>query len=76
MIHASLRHCLLPDDPRDFPGRRITRSILRTVHILGGGVLIGAYLFGQASATIEFWYSMAVVSGLLLKAGRQAGCLV
>ena len=62
----SLREALLPVEPRDFPGRRVSRSILRTLHILGGGVLIGAYLFHQDAATIELWYLLATVSGLLL----------
>lgn len=44
----------------------MTRSILRTVHILGGGVLIGAYLFEQGANTIQFWHTTAVVSGLFL----------
>jgi hypothetical protein len=57
---------ILPDTPRDFPGRRITRSILRTVHILGGGVLIGAYLFTQPESIIKVWYFTAVLSRLLL----------
>jgi len=57
---------LLPDNPRDFPGRRMSRSVLRTVHILGGGVLIGAYLFQQPQGIIHAWYMAAAVSGLLL----------
>ena len=37
----SLREALLPAEPRDFPGRRISRSIIRTLHSLVGWVLIG-----------------------------------
>jgi len=44
----------------------MSRSILRTVHILGGGVLIGAYLFGQSPEVIKVWFITAAVSGLLL----------
>jgi len=62
----SLRYILLPDNPRDFPGRRFARSVLRTLHILGGGVLIGAYLFQQSPEIIQFWYRLAVISGMLL----------
>lgn len=62
----NLRETFLPPEPRDFPGRRMSRSILRTIHILGGGVLIGAYLFQQDAATIHSWYLAAVLSGLLL----------
>ena len=61
-----LRLLLLPDEPRDFPGRRFSRSVLRTIHILGGGVLIGAYLFEQSTDTIGVWYTATMLSGLLL----------
>lgn len=66
MSRSLLLQKLFPENPRDFPGRRMLRSILRTVHILGGGVLIGAYLFGQAQADIKIWLMTATVSGLLL----------
>lgn len=62
----SLRDTFLPAEPRDFPGRRMTRSVLRTIHILAGGVLIGAYLFQQEAATLQAWYLGATISGLLL----------
>ncbi len=61
-----LQQQLLPSSPRDFPGRRITRSILRTLHILGGGVLLGAYLFNQPEDVIHVWFQLAVISGFLL----------
>ena len=66
MKALSLHQWLLPNVPRDFPGRRMIRSILRTVHILGGGVLIGAYLFEQPQSIIHAWYITATLSGLLL----------
>lgn len=62
----SLRHYLIPESPRDFPGRRLTRSILRAIHILGGGVLVGAHLFSQSPEIIAHWYTLATVSGMLL----------
>ncbi len=66
MKPLTLHQRLLPDAPRDFPGRRVTRSVLRTVHILGGGVLIGAYLFQQPQSSIHLWYITATLSGMLL----------
>ncbi len=57
---------LFPAAPRDFPGRRFIRSALRSIHILGGGVLIGAYLFEQNEAIIHTWLLTATLSGLLL----------
>lgn len=65
-MSVTLRQLLLPDNPQDFPGRRMTRSVLRTVHILGGGVLIGAYLFQQPQDITHVWYITATLSGMLL----------
>ena len=61
-----MKALLLPTSPRNFPGRRMARSVLRTVHILGGGVLIGAFLFSQAQPVIHLWWVTATISGLLL----------
>ncbi len=66
MSRSPLKQKAFPENPRDFPGRRMSRSILRTVHILGGGVLIGAYLFEQPPEVIKIWYMTATLSGLLL----------
>ncbi len=61
-----MKAILFPASPRDFPGRRLSRSVLRTVHILGGGVLIGAVLFSQPQPVIQLWWLIATISGLLL----------
>ncbi len=66
MNKTELKKILLPSTPRDFHGRRLTRSALRALHILGGGVLIGAYLFNQGPDTIHSWLLVTVVSGTLL----------
>lgn len=63
---SPIKQKLFPENPRDFPGRRMLRSILRTVHILGGGVLIGAYLFEQTPDVIKTWFMIATWSGFLL----------
>ena len=57
---------LFPDPPRDFPFRRTTRIVLRTVHILAAGVLLGGHIFDQPVAILEPWLWGAVVSGLLI----------
>ena len=62
----NLHALLFPAEPRDFPGRRMARSVLRALHILGGGVLIGAYLFNQGADTLAHWYLIAALSGILL----------
>ena len=55
-----------PDPPRDFPFRRALRTVLRALHILCGGLLLGAYLFQQPPETSHLWLILAIASGLLL----------
>lgn len=50
--HASL---LFPAEPRDFPGRRPLRSLLRALHILAGGVLLGGHVFDVDAAAVLPW---------------------
>ena len=66
MQRSTWQQKLFPDNPRDFPGRRMSRSVLRALHILGGGVLIGAYLFDQPAEVINLWLKVAAMSGMLL----------
>lgn len=76
-VKAISRSILFPDTPRDFPGRRISRAALRTVHILGGGVLVGACLFEQGPDTVHAWLLVAALSGLLLLAtDLHASCAI
>ncbi len=63
-----LARTLFPPVPRDFPFRRGLRNILRTVHILTGGVLLGGHVFGQPAAALEPWLWWSVLSGLALLA--------
>ncbi len=60
------RSILFPEQPRDFLFRRFSRSLLRTLHILTGGVLVGAYVFSQPPELVHPWLIGAVISGLLL----------
>jgi len=55
-----------PDPPRDFPFRRALRTTLRALHILCGGVLLGAYLFQQPAETVHLWLALAIASGVLM----------
>ncbi len=59
---------LFPDPPRDFSFRRGVRILLRTVHILTAGVLLGGYIFGEPAAALEPWLWGTVISGLLVLA--------
>ena len=60
--------CLFPDEPRDFPYRRSVRIILRTLHILTAGILLGGHVFSQPASALELWLWLTVISGLILLA--------
>ncbi len=59
---------LFPEELRTFPFRRTARTILRTLHILTMGTLLGGHIFSQPVAVLEPWLWGAVLSGLLLLA--------
>lgn len=59
---------LFPDTPRDFPLRRAVRTVLRTLHILATGVLLGGHIFGQAKEQLFGWLVGSVASGVVLLA--------
>ncbi|MBS1270438.1 MAG: hypothetical protein MAG794_01394 [Gammaproteobacteria bacterium] len=60
------RTMFFPKSPRNFPGRRLLRAALRAGHILGAGVLIGAYLFEQSPSVQAYWLLFAAASGVAL----------
>ena len=60
-----MRELLFPDEPRNFPGRRELKILLRAVHVLCAGVLVGAYLFDTSQMT-WLWATVATGSALLL----------
>jgi len=59
---------LFPKEPRSFPYRRTVRTLLRTLHILAMGTLLGGHIFNQPVAILEPWLWAAVLSGSLLLA--------
>ena len=59
---------LFPETPRDFPFRRAVRSLLRALHILTGGTLVGGYVFDQSPEVIKPWLLGTMASGCLLLA--------
>jgi hypothetical protein len=68
---------LFPDPPRDFPLRRLVRSVLRAAHILTGGVLLGGYVFSASAPALQWWWSTTLISGvLLLVTDLHASCAV
>lgn len=68
---------LFPAQPRNFPLRRGIRTILRALHILATGVLLGGHVFDQPPDILVVWLWGSVVSGLLLFAtDLHASCAV
>lgn len=68
---------LFPTQPRSFPFRRGLRTILRALHILTTGVLLGGHVFGQAPEVLIVWLWASVISGLLLFAtDLYASCAI
>ena len=57
---------LFPSTPRSFPFRRGIRTLLRALHILTTGVLLGGHIFDQPSEILMPWLWGSIVSGLLL----------
>ena len=57
---------LCPESPREFPFRRTLRILLRALHIMTVGVLLGGHIFHQPIAILEPWLWGAVLSGLAI----------
>lgn len=68
---------LFPSLPRSFPFRRGLRTILRALHILTTGVLLGGHIFDQPSEILLVWLWGSIISGLSLYAtDLYASCAV
>ena len=57
---------LFPDKPRDLPYRRTIRILLRALHILTAGTLVGGHIFNQPLTILEPWLWATVITGLLM----------
>ncbi len=64
----SLPGWLFPDEPRDFPFRRSLRALLRALHTLAAGIMVGAVLFGLSPEAYLPWVWATLGSGGLLLA--------
>jgi len=66
MTKRGLFAFFFPPEPRHLAGRRWLKIVLRGVHVLCAGLLVGAYLFGAAPGVRGAWVGAAVSSGLLV----------
>ena len=67
----------VPPEPRSFPFRRGLRTLLRALHILTTGVLLGGHVFDQPQELLTPWLWGSIVTGLVLFAtDLYASCAV
>ena len=57
---------LFPESPRSFPGRRGLKILLRAIHVLFAGVLVGAYVFEVEAVSRAPWLLGTIGSGILI----------
>jgi hypothetical protein len=61
-----LSSLLFSPRPREFPGRRALKILLRAAHVLSGGILTGLYISGAGDALSDRWLVGAIGSGALI----------
>jgi hypothetical protein len=62
----SIKSLLFPSSPRQLPGQRWLKIILRTLHLVGVGGLGGAFLYSVAPEYwLPYWW-LAVITGVCL----------
>ncbi len=61
-----LARLFLPRIPRKFAYQRLIKIVLRAVHVLCVGLLVGAHVFAAAPPAQEDWRLAAAASGLAL----------
>lgn len=57
---------LFPDPPRELPGRRGLKIVLRAAHVLTAAGLLGAYLFEVPDTLGAPWFHSTLLTGALL----------
>ena len=57
---------LFPREPRRFPFNRFSQNIVRTIHIVSMGMILGGVARGGDHDSLWTWIVMTVVSGLCL----------
>lgn len=73
----NLSAVLFPPEPRSFPYRRSIRTLLRALHILTTGVLLGGHVFDQPQELLTPWLWGSIFTGLaLLATDLYASCAI
>jgi hypothetical protein len=61
-----LTEILFPAIPRDFPQRRNIRTLLRALHILSAGTLLGGHIFDMPVPILMPWLYATIITGTLI----------
>ncbi len=65
-VKTTLSSWIFPEIPRDFPGRRGLKILLRGCHVLPVAVLVGGSILGVEAELLRPWLAGALASGLLM----------
>ncbi|MCP3962199.1 MAG: hypothetical protein GY719_30520 [bacterium] len=63
---TTLTSLILPEVPRDFPGRRGLKILLRGLHVLAVAVLVGGSVLQVEAEQLRVWLIGALVTGVLI----------
>jgi len=64
----AVQRLFFPDPPRDFPGRRGLKIVLRGLHVVCVALFAGAVAFHADAGDHSFWLWATVASGALILA--------
>ena len=65
---SAVQRLFFPDPPRDFPGRRGLKIVLRGLHVVCVALFTGAVAFEASAGDRSFWLWATVASGVLILA--------
>ncbi len=57
---------LFPARPRELPGRRMLKIVLRAAHVLCAGILVGSYMFDVEASLKTTWLVATIGTGMLI----------
>ena len=63
---GTLRALLFPAEPRKLPWGRPLQVVLRTIHIIAMGMVLGGVAWGGTRESLWTWILATILSGLLL----------
>lgn len=72
-----LRRLFFPSQYREVPQRRLIHNLLRSLHIISLGILIGGYFFDQSVDQLTPWFVATLITGAgLLLVDLYSSCIL